>query len=193
MKNREKNTKSRIVSAAWSLFYENGFDNTTVDEIVELSGTSKGSFYHYFRSKESVLGSLAYLFDEKYQSLRKTIDFSDNAIDILKYITEEMFSMIENTIDIDLLSRLYAQQITVSTEREFLDHNREYYRLLRSIIQKGQEKGEITNEKSTSEIVRLYTICDRGLIYDWCLNGGNYSIKEYSTPAMMLFLKGIQP
>ena len=45
-KRNARNTRSRIVSAAWELFYENGYDDTTVDDIVERSGTSKGSFYH---------------------------------------------------------------------------------------------------------------------------------------------------
>ena len=45
---KAKTTKKKIVSAAWKLFYEQGYDNTTVDDIVEESGTSKGSFYHYF-------------------------------------------------------------------------------------------------------------------------------------------------
>ena len=40
-------TKKRIVSAAWKLFYEQGYENTTIDEIVEESCTSRGSFYHF--------------------------------------------------------------------------------------------------------------------------------------------------
>ena len=40
----EKNTKGKIITAAWDLFYEQGYDNTTVEEIIEKSGTSKG-FY----------------------------------------------------------------------------------------------------------------------------------------------------
>lgn len=189
---KENNTKSRIVSAAWSLFYENGFENTTIDEIISLSHTSKGSFYHYFKSKENILGSLAYLFDEKYTELEKKIDFDQNSIDILLYLTEEMFSFIEETIDIELLSHLYAQQLSQNTQKEFLDRTRPYYRLLRKIIRNGQEKNEITRDKSSSEIVRLYAICDRGLIYDWCLHGGSYSIKEYSAGAMKIFLSGLK-
>ncbi|MGO5114874.1 TetR/AcrR family transcriptional regulator, partial [Candidatus Avoscillospira sp. LCP25S3_F1] len=33
---RGQNTKRKIVSAAWRLFYEQGYDHTTVDEIIEL-------------------------------------------------------------------------------------------------------------------------------------------------------------
>ncbi|MGN0232786.1 MAG: TetR/AcrR family transcriptional regulator, partial [Muribaculaceae bacterium] len=38
-----RNTKGRIVAAAWKLFYEQGYDNTTVEDIVFESETSKGS------------------------------------------------------------------------------------------------------------------------------------------------------
>ena len=58
-------TKKKIVSAAWKLFYEQGYDDTTVDDIVLESGTSKGSFYHYFSGKDALLSSLSYLFDDK--------------------------------------------------------------------------------------------------------------------------------
>ena len=35
-----KKTKSKIVSAAWKLFYEQGYEDTTIEEIIEESGTS---------------------------------------------------------------------------------------------------------------------------------------------------------
>ena len=68
-KKNQKKTKSKIVSAAWKLFYEQGYEDTTIEEIIEESGTSKGSFYHYFEGKDALLGSLAYMMDEKYEEL----------------------------------------------------------------------------------------------------------------------------
>ena len=44
-KKQPRNTKGKIISAAWKLFYEQGYDDTTIDEIIAESGTSKGSFY----------------------------------------------------------------------------------------------------------------------------------------------------
>lgn len=192
MKRANSPTKSKIVSAAWKLFYDNGFENTTVDEIVELSGTSKGSFYHYFESKDSLVGSLAYLFDEKYQELEKEIEYRQSALDTMLYLTKELCLMIENNIDIDLLSRLYAQQLIKRGKKELLDQNRDYYRLLKKIVQKGQESGEITRDKSAAEIVRLYAIAERALLYDWCLHGGEYSLTEYSQSFMPLFLNNLK-
>ena len=95
MKKSSKNqTKSRIVSAAWQLFYRYGYENTTIDDIVEASNTSKGSFYHYFESKDSLLGSLSYLFDEKYDELSETLDPALSPLDKLIYMNRELFLMI---------------------------------------------------------------------------------------------------
>lgn len=49
-----KNTRGRIISAAWKLFYEQGYADTTVEDIVFESETSKGSFYHYFDGKDAL-------------------------------------------------------------------------------------------------------------------------------------------
>ena len=65
-KKQPRNTKGKIISAAWKLFYEQGYDDTTIDEIIAESATSKGSFYHYFEGKDALLGSLSFLFDEEY-------------------------------------------------------------------------------------------------------------------------------
>ena len=42
-KKNTRNTKGRIIQAAWRLFYQQGYDDTTVDEIIRESGTSRGS------------------------------------------------------------------------------------------------------------------------------------------------------
>ena len=53
-KKTARGTRGKIVGAAWKLFYEQGYEDTTVEEIIELSHTSKGSFYHYFDGKDAL-------------------------------------------------------------------------------------------------------------------------------------------
>ncbi len=191
-KKNTRNTKSRIVSAAWKLFYEQGYEDTTIEDIIFESGTSKGSFYHYFESKDALLGSLAYLFDEKYEQLEENIDLDNDSIEILLYLNRELFKMIENTIDLELIKRLYSTQLTTKTEKQLLDKNRVYYKLLRKIISLGQAKGRITEESSANEIVRYYAFCERALIYDWCLCGGDYSLLDNAAKLMPFFMKKIE-
>ena len=189
---KKSNTKSRIVEAAWALFYEEGYDATTVEDIVSRSGTSKGSFYHYFEGKDALLGSLSYLFDAKYEELAEEIDGSENALELLLRLNRELFDMIEKRIEVTLLSRLLSSQLMAKGERSLLDRDRFYYKLLRRIVMAGQERGEITSERSAGDIVKLYAMIERAILYDWCLSHGEYSLREYATrmmPEMLLFLR----
>lgn len=47
-------TKRKLLDAATKLMLKKGFTSTTVDEICEEAGVTKGSFFHYFESKESL-------------------------------------------------------------------------------------------------------------------------------------------
>lgn len=185
---KARSTKKKIVSAAWRLFYEQGYDNTTVEDIVAESGTSKGSFYHYFEGKDALLSSLSFLFDEKYEELMPTIDPEMHSIDKLLYLNRELFSMIEDTVSLELLARLFSTQLVTRGERYLMDLDRTYYRVLRQIIQEGLTKGEIRPTTSVSELSKLYALCERGLMYDWCICGGNYSLKGYAAQVLPTIL-----
>lgn len=191
-KKNERNTKGRIINAAWDLFYEQGYEDTTVEEIIEKSGTSKGSFYHYFEGKDALLGSLSYIFDEEYEKLKDRLLDDMSCFEKLLYLNRELFSMIEDRIDIDLLTRLYSTQLVTKGEKHLLDNKRLYYKLLRKIVTEGQKNGELTDKMTVNEIVKLYAMSERALIYDWCLSGGDYSLSSYAKTVMPTFLSGIR-
>ena len=188
-----RNTRGRIISAAWKLFYEQGYENTTVEDIVFESETSKGSFYHYFDGKDALLSTLSDLFDEKYEELTEVMDSSMSARDKLLFLNRELFWMIENSVSMSLLARLLSTQLITSGEKHLLDHNRTYYRLLRRIIADGREAGELTRDLSVNEMVKLYALCERALMYDWCLCAGEYSLRDYAERVLPDFLSGFLP
>ena len=192
-KKNARNTRGKIVSAAWRLFYEQGYEDTTVEEIIELSKTSKGSFYHYFDGKDALLSTLSTLFDEKYEALLEELDPKLSAMEALLFLNSELFGMIENSISIDLLTRLLSTQLITNGEKHLLDHNRIYYKLLRKIIAQGQAAGQLSTASSVSEMVKLYALCERALLYDWCLCGGEYSLRQYSERLLPGFLSRLLP
>ena len=191
-KKTSRNTKGKIIVAAWKLFYEQGYDDTTIEEIIEESGTSKGSFYHYFAGKDTLLSSLSYMFDEKYEELTERLDDNMSAFEKLIFLNKELFAMVENSISIDLLAKLLSSQLVTKGEKHLLDRNRTYYRLLRKIITKAQQDGEFTQEKSVNDMVKLYALSERALLYDWCLSDGSYSLSRYSEELLPVFLSSLK-
>lgn len=184
-----RNTRGRIISAAWKLFYEQGYEDTTVEDIVFESETSKGSFYHYFDGKDALLGTLAYVFDEKYEQLMEVMDPSIGAMDKLIYLNHELFAMIDGGVSMDLLARLLSTQLLARGEKHLLDRNRYYFKLLRQIVSAGQESGELRRDRTVNDIVKAYALWERALLYDWCLCGGDYSLVSYTDSMTPMFLE----
>ena len=191
-KKTARNTRGKIIDAAWKLFYRQGYDDTTVEEIIEESGTSRGSFYHYFQGKDDLLSTLADVFDRKYEELSETMDPEMDRFEQMMYLNRELFAMLENSISLDLAARLYSSQLITRGDKSLLDHNRTYYRLLRQIVLQGQTRGELRGDITANELVRVYALCERALIYDWCLSGGDYSLFQYGKTMMPMFLQGFR-
>ncbi|MFZ5353285.1 MAG: TetR/AcrR family transcriptional regulator [Bacillota bacterium] len=57
-KEKSEATKKRLIQCAGKLFYEKGFDNTAVREIVKAAGVAQGTFYLYFNTKFDILAKI---------------------------------------------------------------------------------------------------------------------------------------
>ena len=188
-KKDRRNTRGKIISAAWKLFYEQGYADTTIEDIVFESGTSKGSFYHYFPGKEALMGTLAYVFDEKYEELTAVMDPAKGTAETLVWLNHELFAMIERSVSRELLTHLLSSQLLSRGEKHLLDRDRTYFRLLRRIVREGRERGEVHGDPE--EIVRAYAMWERALMYDWCLYGGEGSLTAWSDRLTPRFLEGL--
>ena len=169
MPRKRRSTKSRIVKAAWNLFYKNGYEQTTVEDIINASKTSKGTFYHYFKGKEALLNSLSYLFDQKYEDLAAVIDPNLSCYDKLLFLNHELFYMIETSIDIHLLTK---------DKKSLSDKKRIYFKWLTEIMEEGLKNGEFKNTSTASELMEIYAMYERALLYDWALFKGKFSLTE---------------
>ena len=184
-----RNTKGRIIAAAWKLFYEQGYEDTTVEDIVFESETSKGSFYHYFDGKDALLETLSLLFDEKYEELEEEAEAMD-AVDALIFLNRQLFTMIDDRVPLELLARLLSSQLVTHGDKHLLDRNRTYFKLLHRIVRHGQQCGQLRSDLTANEIVKGYAMFERALMYDWCLVGGEYALHRYASDMMPTFLRG---
>lgn len=195
MPRKRQSTKSRIVKAAWNLFYKNGYDHTTVEDIIAASKTSKGTFYHYFKGKEALLNSLSYLFDQKYEELAAVIAPNLSAYDKLLFSNHELFYMIETSVDINLLASLYSSQLITKDKKSLSDHKRFYFKWITEVLEEGLKRGEFKNTSTADELMNLYAMYERAILYDWALVKGRYSLSEYSDkllPHLLdIFVEGV--
>ena len=121
-----------------------------------------------------------------------TVDPEMDSVEKLLYLNRELFGVIENTVSLELLARLFSSQLITKGERHLLDSSRIYYKVLRQIISEGQQRGQIRDDVTANEISKLYAVCERGLMYDWCICNGDYSLKSYAERTMPMLLAAFQ-
>lgn len=184
--------REKLLNTALELFLDKGYDNTTVNEIIKKSKTSKGSFYHHFRGKEELLFCVAYKFDEVYDDWLKTEDSTKSALQRLKDFNVFVCNNLENSPYKVFYSDLYGMQVRTQFERHILNPDRLYYKLVNRLFKEAIENGEITTNRSYSELGKLYTSIQRGLTYDWCLNKWSYSLTDRSKQIINAYLDSLK-
>ena len=184
--------RSRIVETSWKLFHDKGFGETTINDIIREAGISKGTFYYYFRSKDNMLDTLSDIIDAEYERLSAELDDEMTSFDKMVMLNYKVHSFINDNIDYRLLGYLYSTQIIKDHSSSLLDRNRFYFRLLEQIIEEGMKKGELTDELTVSEAVKYYSLEERALVTDWCMNNGSYHLGEYSRKMFPMMIMGLK-
>lgn len=184
--------RERIISTSWKLFREKGFGETTINDIINKAKISKGSFYYYFRSKDDLLGTLSEILDREYERLEKEEPAGMGSFDKLLWLNYEVHAYMEKNIDYRLLAYLYSAQIVKEDFSSLLDRNRYYYRYVERLMEEGQKSGELTDRMPVSDMVKFFSMQERALVTEWCMNNGSFSLSEYSRDLFPIMLQGLR-
>lgn len=178
-----------ILSKAARLFAKNGYERTSVSDLVGACGLSRGAIYHYFDSKEAILFAML---DKLVRSLLERLEAArsegGSPADKLLRVVEEFFlhnasSPDEQVIllnDLGALSKVEQKQI-VELEKMIVD-------LIAEVIIENDERKKLsgTNRK-------IYTMMFIGIInytYTWYDPKGDVKPRELARLATDLFLNG---
>ncbi|MFS0647277.1 TetR/AcrR family transcriptional regulator [Siminovitchia sp. 179-K 8D1 HS] len=157
-------TKKRILETALTLFSKKGFDQVTVDEIVETTNTSKGAFYGHFSSKHEIFLEKFKEIDEFYEKFCESLPETLSAETKIIQLAVTQMDYLKNDLGKELMQTIYMNP---SSARFLAKTNRKLYKLLNEYIKEGQENGEFVLGIPTEELVMIVTRCMRGTLYDW--------------------------
>jgi len=176
----EKTTKERIIDAALVLFEENGYHAVTVDKIVKKSGTSKGGFYHHFKSKDELLYTLhdffiTYVIDKAQEAYEKFHTPAERLYETVKSFVK-MFEMYRPHV-----TAFYQESIYLGDEyvEEIKEKRGQYKKMMFRLFEEGIAAGEFRPELP----IPITSMAIFGMInwtYKWYKSEGYYSIEEIS-------------
>lgn len=189
---QKKRTKDKIMTSAWKLFLSQGYEETTISQIIDASATSRSAFYHHFHGKEDLLFTIAYVYDIGYDAWYAKCDPAQHAIDKLILFNQFVMTNLENSPYADLYPSIYGLQVMTSSSRHILNQDRRYYKILRSLIKEGQENHEIDSTHSYAELTDVIANMQIGLTYSWCLQQHRFSLVDHGERLLKPFLETLR-
>jgi len=154
--------RKEILQKAQELFYKHGYTKTSVNMVIEALGISKGAFYHYFKSKEELLDSLADILSQNIKSKIKTVvnDKNLNAIEKLNKMYHESGTYkVENIDFIMTVTEALYNDDNLLLRYKFQNKSLEnFIPLLAAIFQQGKEEAvfNIENPDVMARIVLIF-------------------------------------
>ncbi len=145
---KEKN----IVNAALELFSQQGFHDTTIDEIAQQAGVAKGTVYLYFRDKESIFRHIIALVSRQQQEKQNEILEIEGWVEKLRqYILVQSRFFMENAY----LARISVQEmhgLNHEASSVFFDALSRHEGILTAILRGGSRKGvfDVENVEETA-------------------------------------------
>lgn len=159
--------RERLLESAKILFSQKGYYATSVEDIVESAGFSKGTFYFYFKSKEELFKSLV---EEMHLNIVKRLEvFLERDLPLEDALVEYAKVFLEDIYQNRHIAQIFLFQL-LGTNEEFrklyytkVSHLRE---LLTKMVDRAIQRGEI-NYKNAENIVNLYTGFLRMLVLEY--------------------------
>lgn len=160
-------TKEKILDVSFRLFAEKGYDKTSIQDIVNALGMSKGAIYHHFASKEEILEAIG---ERSFLSRQSDVitDPNMNGLEKLKaYIRNEFSNYEKQTIDRFAKNIIRIPQFTSMLLENTLTKNA---LMFEELMNEGIQDGsiQVTNPKLVSELFMLMSnIWVNPLLWDY--------------------------
>ena len=171
-------TKEKLYQTALKLFSKYGYNAVTVEDITNIAGLSKGTFYTYFHSKDAILLDVFHRIDHAYEEAFSDIPATMSARDRIFLLIDTMTNYCSHDVGLQFMKVVYANQVSSTSDsvRILNDSQRTLYRIARETVAVGKANHEfpdLPDDRFTEMIVRFA----RSIIYDWCLYDGQFDLE----------------
>ncbi|POX39020.1 TetR family transcriptional regulator [Streptomyces sp. Ru73] len=188
-----KPVAQRLLATATRLFAEQGYDRTSVQEIVEAAGVTKGALYHYFGSKDDLLHEV---YGRVLRLQQERLDHFANADAPVEQRLREaaadvVVTTIENLDDTKIFFRS-MHQLSPEKDKQVRAERRRYHERFRALIEEGQQAGVFTADVP-ADLVVDYHFGSVHHLGTWYREGGPLTPQQVADHLADLLLRALRP
>jgi TetR/AcrR family transcriptional regulator, cholesterol catabolism regulator len=184
--------KDKITKQSILLFEKKGFTETSIQDIVDSIGVTKGTFYYYFSSKEELLMdiNLGYIDD----LLIRQAQILKNSTSCKEKLYQMVFLLISSIKNQGSAAKIFFREMkNLSEERlECMITKRDQFRVnIENLIKEGMENGEFRADLN-APIITFGILGAANWSYQWFKPDGASSDREVSEIFVDMILEGIR-
>lgn len=136
-----------VLGAATRLFAERGFEATSVQQIVDTAGVTKGAMYHYFSSKDELLtGSYRQLLDRQLESLAAIAARDLPVVDRLRLISEDLVHSTLDELERATVFHNSMHLLKDPSRAQIRGQRRAFRRAFEGVVEEGIASGELRGD-----------------------------------------------
>ena len=185
-------TRTMIFNSALSLFSKRGFDSVTIDDICAHAGVSRGTFYNHFKSKEQVTVEQLLKVDEYNEELIERIRSQKSYLERMIAYTARRMAHIES-MGANMIKVAYHSQLGPGhKDKAIYSRGLAIRDRVEDLIREGQQAGELRTDYSAKRITHMLMSSLRGIIFEWCLQDGDFELQQAAQDAVELTLSGLK-
>ena len=193
---QSQETANRILNQAMRIFLEKGYHATSIDDITQAAGLTKGALYWHFKSKEDLLKKLI----RKYEK-----GFLDNLIHAVTEVKGRASDKFEKYVRFNSAFAYYNRELCVSfttlaaelvgahhgIEPEIRRVYRKYQNFLSKLILQGK-KEKIFRKEINAVLAALIVIAFHdGILLQWSMNREKIDGEAYVNTFKKIMLNGM--
>ncbi|SKC82642.1 TetR/AcrR family transcriptional regulator [Krasilnikoviella flava] len=189
---RSTHVADRVTAAALDLFATQGYATTSVQQIVEAAGVTKGAMYHYFQSKDDLLFAIY----DRMLALQKShldqiVAVGGAVEDVVRDVCVDV---VETSIDFLPEGTVFFRSMHMLAEprlKEVTQRRREYHDEFAALLRRGQDEGVFRTDVPRSVLVAHF-FSDVHYLSHWYSPDGPETKTEVAQQLTELFLRGIR-
>ncbi|GAA3360865.1 TetR/AcrR family transcriptional regulator [Saccharopolyspora gregorii] len=147
----------RLLAAATRLFAEHGFETTSVQQIVDAAGVTKGAMYHYFGSKDDLLHEIyARLLRVQTARMEQEAAGDSPVADRLHAVAADVVATTAANLDDTVIFFRSMHLLHPDKRAEVRAQRRRYHERVRALIEEGQAAGVFRADEPAELVVDFF-------------------------------------
>lgn len=197
-KEAAQETRALILDAAEDLFSDKGVTRTSLAEIAERAGVTRGAIYWHFQNKADLFTAMSDRAILPLEALTQNMYDPDqpDPLGAVRRATDAVLALVESdarcrrVFEIQTLKCEFVDELAghVARRQSCRQGARER---LRQAVELGRRRGQLRADLDPGAVAGAMMALVDGLILDWLLDGGGYSLSAQATPLLDVFFSGL--